>query len=808
MSLKQKFIFAFLIAFILPLFVLGTFNHFHVKKLLQDEIIQEYNASILAKVEKVEIILDSNIRDLLWFRNGPVIQGLFRALQTGQDPLDKSTLPQWKNRVVSVAFEALEQHKNWEELFCLDTQGNEIIRVSREPDGTQVIPDKELQNRKETDYFKEALKLDAKAVYASSVSIQKKSSETSDPPDQAMIYFSAPIFGNTGNEKGVLVMRYHISSLLEELSQTNRGYIVLTDQNGYFLYHPEELKILSRQQGKASGDNFFEEHPENKKNISDLEFNHYHDIQDEQYRTWKKIHYAPGDSQRYWILFSIIPEKVFFAPIYKFRNISLIICFLAILLGICLILFISAGLTQPLQRLIKGARAIGRGNLDERIGMHRRDEIGEVANAFDQMAENLKKITAAEQANRTAYQSMFENASLGLILVNDKGEIKEVNPYANHLFGYSENELLGKKIEVLVPTSVREKHVALRTHYIEKPKSRVLGSGMDLSALRKDGSEFPVEISLAFYKIGDNKEVVSFISDITERKKAEEALKKLNLELEEKVKGRTQELSHTLLALSHINDDLNHEMEHRKKIEEKILKALEKEKELGELKSRFVSMASHEFRTPLAGILTSANLIARYSNSSDEEKRARHVNTIKASVKNLTIILNDFLSLDKLEEGKVACYPTHFQLTLFITQLLEEMQFVTKKGQKLISRHQGDNDQVFMDQDILQNILINLMSNAMKYSPEDSEIRLDVELKPSQVIFKIEDEGIGIPEEDQKHLFDRFFRAQNAVAIQGTGLGLNIIKKYLSLMEGSIYFTSRENKGSIFTITLPRGTIP
>jgi PAS domain S-box-containing protein len=414
-----------------------------------------------------------------------------------------------------------------------------------------------------------------------------------------------------------------------------------------------------------------------------------------------------------------------------------------------------------------------------------------------------------DRNDKNAYQAIFQNSNLGIIISNREGIIEQVNPYANHLFGYDDMELIGKKIEVLVPKNSRDKHMEHRKHYNEAPRPRAMGAGMDLWAVKKDGTEFPVEISLALYETGNKREIVSFVSDITERKKAVEDLKRLHVELERKIEERTRELSQALLELRHINENLEKEMEYRNKAEEEARRTLEKEKELSELKSRFVSMASHEFRTPLSGILTSVSLIARYAKASEEEKRNRHIDTIKASVRHLTGILNDFLSLDKLEAGKVECRPSSFPLLRVVQELIEEMQTLAKKGQRIFYSHRGGEEvTVHMDRNMLRSVLINLISNAVKYSPEESEIKVETELYDSHVLFRIQDQGIGIPESEQKHLFERFFRAQNAMTTQGTGLGLNIVKRYLDLMGGSIHYTSRENGGTTFTITLPRGAAP
>ena len=240
----------------------------------------------------------------------------------------------------------------------------------------------------------------------------------------------------------------------------------------------------------------------------------------------------------------------------------------------------------------------------------------------------------------------------------------------------------------------------------------------------------------------------------------------------------------------------------QKKAQKGMEGALEKEKLLNELKSRFVSMASHEFRTPLSTILTSATLIEKYKNEADEEKRKKHIYRIKSSVNNLTGILNDFLSLDKLEEGKIQISKSDHSVTEICKDLAEEMQEMVKLGQKIIYRHKGNSTKFFLDKQILRNILINLLSNAIKYSGENMEINFISEIKKNELIISVADKGMGIPKADQPHLFDRFFRASNVINIQGTGLGLNIVKKYLDLMGGVISYSSKEGEGTMFTILL------
>lgn len=401
------------------------------------------------------------------------------------------------------------------------------------------------------------------------------------------------------------------------------------------------------------------------------------------------------------------------------------------------------------------------------------------------------------------FKALFNHSSIGIIISNDSGIIEKANPYAAKIFGYEDDELIDNVIEMLLPEPLRERHILYRNQYIENPHPRAMGKNINLLALKKNGETFPVEVSLTFFENQGHRQIVSFINDITERKRAEDKLLRLTEELESKVTERTKELSDALLELSLTNKGLQQEMEQRKRVEAQIREMLEKEKELNELKSRFVSMASHEFRTPLGGILTSISLISKYPKTEDEPKREKHIHNIKKSVRNLTNILNDFLSLDKLEQGKITSSPIKFNLTKFINESVEELREMSDKGHKFEISHHIQDFMVNQDKEMFRNVVINLVSNAVKYSPEGSTVFIRTDLKDEKVTLEIQDQGMGIPIQDQKHLFERFFRAKNVINLQGTGLGLNIVKRYIDLMGGTISFTSQENQGTTFKITLP-----
>jgi PAS domain S-box-containing protein len=375
----------------------------------------------------------------------------------------------------------------------------------------------------------------------------------------------------------------------------------------------------------------------------------------------------------------------------------------------------------------------------------------------------------ANEAHR--YEALFNHASMGIVVVNSSAQILSVNPFALKLFGYKIAELIGKPIETLIPSRFKNKHVDHRYDYTHNPKSRPMGVGLDLYAIKKDGTEFPVEVSLGNYDNNGEKNIIAFVSDISIRKKAEAEVEKLNDELEATVEQRTKDLT-----------DAMHQLEISK---EELSKSLTKEKELSELKSRFVSMASHEFRTPLSTVLSSSYLIEKYITTEDQPKREKHLQRIVSSVNMLTDILNDFLSVGKIEEGKIQVRLSEFNIEDHINAIAIEIQHNLKKGQRLLYTHKGDGD-VVMDASLFKHIIMNLVSNASKFSPVDCSIEIQTESNNKQLMLTVKDQGMGISTEDQKHLMERFFRGTNAGNIQGTGLGLHIIAKYAELMKGEV----------------------
>lgn len=482
------------------------------------------------------------------------------------------------------------------------------------------------------------------------------------------------------------------------------------------------------------------------------------------------------------------------------------------------------------------------------------------------------------------YQALFTSAIDGIILINSKGLILEINQAALDLFQYSSSELIGENISVLMPSPDRENHDTYINNYQRTKKPKIIGIGRNVEGLKKDGTIFPFRLAVTEVKEQDEPLFAGVIHDQTKEFEATKKLEDYALKLEELVQIRTLELENSQrlymemaknfpngtvtvldknfqviftegkewkkrkiepktlakepfekiitidaeilngeldkvllgqninLSYSYLNnhyeilatpiknstENINEILvveintTEQKEAELDITNALEKEKMLHEMKSRFVSIASHEFRTPLSTILSSATLLGKYK-TYEPEKTHKHIQRIQSNVQNLNQILEDFLSIDKINEGRVDIVKSDFNLGELIQQILEEMESILGQDQNILVSFSEEPILVHLDKQLLRNVLINLLSNAIKYSSKDINIKVDY---TKHICITIEDKGIGIPPKEQEQLFQRFFRAENALNMQGTGLGLHIVKRYMDLLQGEIKIKSVLNKGT------------
>jgi len=382
------------------------------------------------------------------------------------------------------------------------------------------------------------------------------------------------------------------------------------------------------------------------------------------------------------------------------------------------------------------------------------------------LADDVTNQLAAERRLRESeekFRTMLEAASEGVMLLDERGNITMVNLYIETLFGYDRSEMLDKSALFLVPDHMRRPLAAYQVAFAKRPMFTRIPESEGFVGRCKDGRLVPIEITLTPITIASQSMVMCLVIDLTQRKELEE--------------GRI----------------------YAKSLEVK----LEKERELIEMKERFISIVSHEFRTPLAVILSSVGILRRYHEILTPDKAAIKLDGIAAQVRRMVQLLEDVLTISRGNAERIQFRPEHLDLEEFCTGITETIRQTDADHHFILLEGVETIPSLYADRRLLEHILLNLMTNATKYSPVGTSVKLSVARIPHAVTFTVTDSGIGIPIADQSHLFEPFHRAQNVSGLEGTGLGLAIVKQSVEEHGGAITFTSVINQGSSFTVTLP-----
>lgn len=403
------------------------------------------------------------------------------------------------------------------------------------------------------------------------------------------------------------------------------------------------------------------------------------------------------------------------------------------------------------------------------------------------------------------YKICFDALIEGLCIADEEGRIVMNNSAFEDIFGLDPGEATGKSIETFIPKTHREVHKHHFTSYFNHPKKFKKGKGREFYGLHKSGRILDLEIGLNFFDFEGKRYAKALISDISSRKEIQSEILESKRRLENEVDHRTRLLTETVAKLERANLLLKDEVQERIKAEKRARGAFKKEKELNRMQAKFLSMVSHEFKTPLSGILTSAGLIDKHNQQEFNERISKHVAIIKNLVLQLNDILDDYLFLEDSETGRYKFKSSQFVFCDLIGSIVEGAKDLLKPGQEIHTTLCKEPMIVYQDRKVVDIIIRNVLYNAIKYSPADSRIDVNVDVD-DMIRIEICDQGIGIPEEAKDHIFDQFYRASNVLHIQGTGIGLNIVRGHLHRLKGEIEISSKENEGTKVRISMPTGS--
>ena len=387
------------------------------------------------------------------------------------------------------------------------------------------------------------------------------------------------------------------------------------------------------------------------------------------------------------------------------------------------------------------------------------------------MSERERRLLAEEQSRlERRFRQLLEAAPDAIVEVAADGQIVLVNRIAEEMFGYVRDELVGQSVDLLVPDAIRHQHYRHRDSYLEHPRTRPMGTGLELHARRRDGSLFPVEISLSPIQTEGGMHVTAVIRDVTDRKRAEKEVRRLQVQYTGELEARNREVERA-----------------------------------NRLKSEFLASMSHELRTPLHTIIGFAELLQEGHEGALNESQKRFVNHIHRDSEHLLELINDVLDLSKVEAGQLTLKREIYPLIRSVGEALDAIRpGAAAKGIMIDERGERDS---LVDADPLRvkEMLYNLLSNAVKFTPEGGKVWIETAEEAGFVRVTVGDTGIGIPAEEQENIFDKFYQVGNTTrgVREGTGLGLSITKELVQMHGGWVEVESTPGQGSRFIFTLP-----
>lgn len=736
----------------LALIILSFASYWQSQNVLELKVLELEQSKFSLLKHEIEGDLNNHHNNLLSLRDVPPIQAIIRARANNRvDPDNGDTLQEWRDRLATIFGAFLDNHPGYQQIRYIDVAGEELVRVQAGPEGHAVIADPELQNKADSLYVSETLKLAAGETYYSDVSLNREHGVI-EVPHLPVLKLATPVHNADGKVAALIVINLATERLFSGISSTADGVQRnIVDEQGQYIKHSDPAKIFGLELGfdyrfqtvepelaamAAHQDQFMRFH------------SHHHELDG-----FQKIYFSPGDRDRYWLLTLNVPRNVVFAGSARALNKML---FFSLLIGLLSLLpiiwFISRKILSPVINLAAATGRLQEGDLTARVDAASvRDEFHTLYECFNAVAEKQQQ-SNRQLENQVAVQAkrlsaIIDNVVDGIITINDRGTIESFNPAARRIFGYSNAQVIGQNVKMLMPEPYHSEHDGYLEHHLTTGEKKVIGIGREVTGRRSDGSTFPMELAVSDLMIDNAIYFVGIIRDITERKHIEQ------------------------------------------------------------MQKEFISTVSHELRTPLTSIRGSLGLIMGGLAGALPEKAMELLTIANNNSERLINLINDILDMEKITAGKMQFENRVINLIPVIQQAIESNRGYADQLQVRFEFKAGFDTVVMVciDEKRMAQVMSNLLSNAAKYSPKEGQVEISVETKNDRVRICVHDHGKGIPQEFKSRIFSKFAQADSSDTRQkgGSGLGLNITKAIVEQLDGSIGFDSSEDAGTTFYVDLP-----
>jgi len=763
-----------LMAVSLVLFSVSTVGWVFYEKtteVLIAEALKDISTDIKATGERLQTQIDSQREDVVFLSKTPPINGMLRAIKNNNyDKQGKSTYQQWVVQLQSIFRTMLSSKEKYLALRFIDKNGRELV-VVRNEEGKIVVSGKdELQDKFHRRYVRETLKLKNGETYLSEFNLNREYGKVTEPR-QEVLRSAVPVFDETNSQiAGLVIITVKVGAELrgiqENLESEGRSIYITNDHGGYLL-HPDAEKTY----GFDLGVRFRIQEdipqlakiflPDDKSTSLTLQ---PEDIGGEHVVSFTKLFFDSNHQERFLAvgmseLYSTIIRKQA-GVLSKVINVTF---FLTIITSILAVWF-SYRIAEPIKDITAIMNDYVRyGYSQFSIPSKNSDEIAMLTNSYidlinqvedgrkglekmnrgleERVIERTHELEVSERRQR----SIINNMADALMTINEEGDLISFNPAAEKMFGYQSNEVIGCNIKMLMPEKYSMHHDMYLSRYRETGVGEVIVNGREVEGLRKDGSIFPLELSVSENKTGMQSIYTGVVRDITERKQVEKE------------------------------------------------------------KNEFVSTVSHELRTPLTSIRGALGLVTS-GVLGDLPEKAKEMLTIAGNnTQRLLFLINDILDVQKIESGKMAFNFKKQELSKLIEDSVQNnITYAEQYGVNFVIENKLDNTYVFGDKERLMQVMANLLSNAAKFSPTGSDVKISVARHNSSIRISVTDAGEGVPEEFRGQLFDKFTQSDSSATREkgGTGLGLAISRKIIDHHKGIIDYVTDKSVGTTFYFEL------